>query len=461
MKTVLTFNHGILMGNKALKYLIVALLLCLLLVTVATGAGFGELDPDFGTGGIVTVDLGMLFDDFADVTIQPDGRIIAVGTAATSGNPFMTTMVRLNEGGSLDTSFGDSGIRNITFGNFGSDGGAVELQSDGKIIVAGASSNSTGRDVLVARLNTDGDLDTTFGTSGTISLTLTSGLDFATDVVVQDNDQIVVSAVGDSGPNSKPFVVKLTANGAADPSFGNNGVVEVPLADGSAGQLKGVDLQDDNKIVVGGEVRDGVQQDFLTARLNPDGSLDSSFGGTGVIDTPVGAGNDAGEGLVIQQDGKIVVAGSATEDQRFKFAVVRFNTDGSLDTSFGGDGKVITPTGDGSSIALDVLVLPNGGIIAAGDASRGPFDSEIVLHKYNPDGSLDPLFGDGGIVRADISPGYDVANGVTMNLASGRIITVGGTGAFGPVPDSVVVGFTGAPDDVQEHMIFTPVILND
>ena len=114
-------------------------------------------------------------------------------------------------------------------------------------------------------------------------------------------------------------------------------------------------------------MRDGVQQDFLTARLNPDGSL-IIFRWYGRDQYTGRAGNDAGEGLMIQQDGKIVVAGSATEDQRFKFAVVRFDADGSLDTSFSGDGKVISPTEDGSSIALDVLVLPDGGIVAAGDA---------------------------------------------------------------------------------------------
>jgi len=457
---VLRFNHRVFIGSKTLKHLIAALLLCLIMVTAVAATDNGELDSALGANGIVTTDHGTLLDDYEDIVLQPDHKIITVGTAVTDGDPFVLTVARYLQDGSLDNSFGLDGTSSIEIDEFGTLGGAVALQSNGKIVVVGSSANISGRDILVIRLETNGDLDTTFGANGVFTASLTMGPDTATDVVIQDNDQIVVSAVGNTGVNSKPFVIKLADNGSPDPSFGDNGIVEVPLEDGSAGQLKGIDIQNDNKIVVGGDVRDGVQQDFLTARLHPNGSLDTSFGSTGVISTAVGAGNDAGEGLVIQQDGKIVVAGSATQNQNFNFALVRFNTDGSLDNSFGNGGKVISPT-DGSSIAFDVAPLTNGGIIAVGDSNIGILDSEIALQQFQPDGSLDPTFGDGGIALADVTSAFDVAKGVVRDSTTGRILVAGGVGAFGPTPDSAVLAFIGDPDEVTEQMLFMPIILSD
>jgi len=461
LKILQTFELGVLIANKALKFLIPSLFLLLILATAAAAINYGELDPAFGADGIVTSDLGTLFDEYSDITIQPDHKIIAVGTAISDDSALAITVTRYSPDGSPDMGFGTNGTKKIMVGELGFEGDAVALQNDGKIVVAGSGAIDESRDIVVIRLETDGDLDPAFATNGIFTASLTPSDDFATDVAILYTGQIAVSAVGNTGSESRPFVVRLTANGTIDSSFGGDGIVEVPLADGSAGQLKGIGFQNDNRIVVAGEVRDGVQQDFLTARFHPNGDLDQTFGGTGVLSTAVGSGNDAGEALVIRQDGKIVVAGSATENQQFDFALVRYNTDGSLDTSFGEDGKVITPSGDGSSIAFDVKALPNGGIIAAGDLNLELFGSEIVLHQYLPDGGLDPTFGNGGIAFADVTSGFDIGTGVVRDQTTGRILVAGGSGAFGPSPDSVVVAFTGAPDEAQDQKIFLPVIFSD
>jgi uncharacterized delta-60 repeat protein len=224
-------------------------------------------------------------------------------------------------------------------------GWATALQADGKILLVGDSHNGTDRDFGVVRYDTDFTLDSTFGVSGVVTTPIGLAGDTATDVVVQPDGKIVVVGVATMATNDFA-VVRYNADGTLDPTFGTGGIVTTIVAtpdrDGSAA---GVALQPaDGKIVVVGTVlKGGTNQEFAVVRYLTDGSLDTTFDADGLLTTKLTGGVDRAEAVVVQPDGKILVAGMADATvMGTDFAVVRYLTDGTLDTSFGGTGIVIT-----------------------------------------------------------------------------------------------------------------------
>ncbi len=299
-----------------------------------------NLDTTFGSAGKVITDIGS--NDYARaVAIQGDGKIVATGFAAESifGSvpPRTSTfaLVRYNTDGSLDTTFGSAGKVTTAIGSAADDyASAMAIQSDGKIVAAGTSWNGTPNFAFaLVRYNTDGSLDTTFGGTGKV-----------TTSIVSDNQAYAVA------------------------------------------------IQGDGKIVAVGRSWTGGNYDFALARYNTDGSLDTTFGGTGKVTTSIGSGDDVADAVAIQGDGKIVVAGtSSTGAPNCDFALVRYNTDGSLDTTFGTNGMVITAIGTGINIANAVVIQGDGKIVAAGYSNNGPgLSYNFALARYNTEGALIP-----------------------------------------------------------------------
>ncbi|MEO7539804.1 MAG: delta-60 repeat domain-containing protein [Pyrinomonadaceae bacterium] len=340
-------------------------------ITAPTSAG--GLDPTFGVNGKLTSDFGS--SEFAySMAVQTDGKIVAVGTAIAVGNNsnFDFAVFRYNADGSLDTSFDADGkvTTNISIDYpYHDSAHAVAIQSDGKIVAAGASNASGDRFALV-RYNTDGSLDNSFGTGGKVITVSEYGT--INDIAIQTDGKIVVAAVYDF------TIARYNSNGSLDASFGTGGIVRTDFA--TMGQAAyAVDVQTDGKIVAAGNAglcnEDDCSLDFAVARYNSDGSLDTSFDLDGKLTTTFGAPAESANAVVVQADGKIVAAGGAGMVGG-GFAVARYNGDGSLDTTFDGDGKVTI--GNDYDFASGVALQPDGRIVASGYSYFMAYDFALV-----------------------------------------------------------------------------------
>jgi uncharacterized delta-60 repeat protein len=230
--------------------------------------------------------------------------------------------------------------------------------------------------------------------------------------------------------------VRYNANGTLDTTFGTNGKVTTSIGSGSvydyayALGIQPVGMSD-VKIVVAGYSSNGSKYNFALVMYNTDGSLDTGFGAalTGIVTTSIGSSYDAAHALGIQSDGtsdfKIVVAGSSANGSKYNFALVRYNKDGSLDTTFGNNGIVTTPIGSNFDAAYALGIQPaDGSIVAAGYSGNGS-NYDFALVKYNTNGSLDTGFGAGGIVTTPIGNDDDKAFALGIQPADGRIVVAG------------------------------------
>ncbi len=300
-----------------------------------------------------------------------------------------------------------------------------------------------------------GALDTTFGGTGMVSTNIDSTGDGAWSVAVQPDSKVVVAGLtGESSGPSHIAVVRYNADGSLDSTFGTGGVFIDPFGPNVIGQElyhQSVAIQADGKIVIAGQQTRAVTtksgkttvtndyDDWLILRLNPNGTLDTTFGNGGQVVTRFSTNDWAGaQSVAIQPaDGKIVVAGGAnpsTTGGYGEFAVARYNTDGSPDTTFGIGGVALTDvsklfgaTGNGSS-AHSVVIDPEGRIIAAGlaDAAYYSIDRlEMAMVRYTPNGALDTTFGTGGGV-AVMPPNATLSSPVGVGLQSGGQIVMGG-----------------------------------
>lgn len=328
----------------------------------------GSLDVSFDTDGKITSVFGSC-DSGYRIAVQSDGKILVAGTNSVDG-----LLARFNTDGSLDPNFDADGKVGTDYGL----GQSISIQSDGKILVTG----STGADFALARYNIDGSLDASFDVDGKVRTDLGS-TDYSYSVAVQADRKILVA--GES--NSNIALVRYNIDGSLDSSFDADGKVITSFGFTSTNSVKhssgySVAVQSDGKVLVAGTC-DG---NFALVRYNGDGSLDNTFGTNGKVDSNFGTVSYGGTGrsvtVQLQTDGKIVVAGSNNN----KLAVVRYNTDGTLDSSFDSDGKVTNPSED---YGYSVAVQPDGKILVAGAAN---YFSDFTLARYNTDGSLDDTF---------------------------------------------------------------------
>lgn len=346
----------------------------------------GSLDASFGNNGLVTVNFGSRTDSHAtSVAVQADGKIVVAGEAAPedpdSPGSFAGYfgVARLNSDGSLDPYFGTAGKKTVNFSSMFSGAQGVVVQSDGKIVLAGYAqslTDYTSFQYAMARLNSDGGLDSSFGAGGQI--TFGSGI-------------------------------------------GEN------LA-----------LQADGKLVVVGEVGDfsttGLGIDVEVSRLNSDGSLDVTFGIGGQMSINFGYSTNFGFNLAVQSDAQIVVAGFASAYPDFPngpdyaVAVARLNNDGILDSTFDDDGKSITSVSfPGTGIAFadtGMAVQPDGKIVVATTSFLPGGGDEFFVARLNGDGSPDNTFGNNGTVTTDFGGGTDEGYVVALQ-ADGKIIAGG------------------------------------
>jgi len=336
----------------------------------------GSLDSTFGSGGVVVTDFGGGHDGAVAVVLQPDGKIVAAGVSDPCCAGFDFALARYNRDGSLDSGFGSGGKVLTDFGTPGDEAFAVALQSDGKIVAGGTSWSSA---FALARYNTDGSLDASFGSGGKVKTVLSTAWAFG--LAVQPNGKIVAAG----GSNNDFAVARYTPRGRLDPAFGSGGIVSTDFG-GFDERAHAVLLQRDGRIVAVGSTdlypRGGI--DFALARYNRDGSLDSGFGSGGKVLTNFGGHSaDVAYAAALQTDNMIVAAGASNHSSRRqpKFALVRYRTDGSLDAGFGSEGKVLTDFPSKQDTGHAVLLQPDGKIVAAG-ATGTNNRSDFALARY-------------------------------------------------------------------------------
>lgn len=339
----------------------------------------GSLDTNFGVGGRVFTDFGAGDDAITGIAIQSDGKIVAAGSAY-NGSDFDFALARFQPDGSLDSTFGSNGLLTTAFGSGDDRIFSMILDPEGKIVVAGAFYNGTDQDFALARYNGDGSLDTAFGQQGKVMTGIGSGDDIARSVRLQSNGKIVVAGFSKVGNLSQLALVRYNHDGSLDATFGLGGKVTTDIGSGEE-VASAMQIQADDKIVVAGGAFNGTDGDFAVIRYTANGALDSSFGTNGVVMTAIGTGQELATAMVIQADGRIVIAGGNLEHHD-GFGLIRYLSDGSLDTSFGQGGKVTTLFGS-ADFPWGLALQSDGKIVAVGTSSITGFDYDFVLARYN------------------------------------------------------------------------------
>jgi uncharacterized delta-60 repeat protein len=383
-------------------------------------------DTTFGTGGRVTINFGA-----AAIAVQADGRLVAAGAANVNGS-LDFSLARYESNGALDTSFGPDGRVTTDFGSPWERANAVVIQADGKIVVAGGSVVGWFNDFALARYNTDGTLDTTFGNGGKVLTDFGVSAD-AYSVVVQPDGKIVAAGGAniDGGYNFE--LVRYNTDGTLDASFGTGGKVTTEFGLAAQGfsyaTAFSLTLQTDGKLVAAGQAYNGTGFDAALARYESNGALDASFGTEGKVITDLGGRNDWTSSVAVLPDGRIVAAGQADVARGSGFALARYDSNGTLDTSFGTNGTVTTDfflLEQGFSVAQSsaMTVLPDQRIVVVGRAyTNGGFHG--ALARYNVDGSLDASFGTGGKVSTNFGADYEAVRSVVAQ-PDGKIVTAEG-----------------------------------
>lgn len=369
----------------------------LILVAAPTAVALpGDLDSSFDLDGRVTTDFGQQDDYGYAVAIQPDGKILVL--AQTDNDEFVTTYVllRYDSAGALDSTLDGDGVL-VIGGMIPRD---VAVQGDGKILLGGAvlihSPDALSADFAVSRLDSTGSPDTTFSDDGIATADFGGRFDNATAIAVQADGKIVLTGssrkTGDSP--QQLGVARFNDDGSPDMSFSDDGMQRTKFSADPRGPTS-VAVQLNGKVVIGWSVGSETT-DFGLARFKSDGTLDTTFSGDGKVRTSFLANNEL-YGLGLQADGKIVAAGAAAGPSGGDFALARYKLGGGLDPTFSKDGKLRTDFNGGEDDeARALLIQPNGRIVLAGFGAGFGSSSVFALARYRAGGKLDLSFSGNG-----------------------------------------------------------------
>ena len=380
----------------------------------------GEIDASFGTNGTVYFANPDALNCFiTGLKVQPDGKIVLSGAINGQGE-----LRRLNADGSPDVAFGNNGVVSVTPQSVA----CMALAPDGKIVAIGHYWNGQINVYKICRYNTNGSLDSTFGTNGIVYADVTSyKFDLALDVVVQPDNKIVVA--GHSYLTLENAVIsRFNEDGSPDTGFADNGVAIVPLSpDQGHGSFQDLALQPDGKIVAAGYAlglngTGGYNSTSpAVARLNVNGSLDTTFGTNGKVTLPtIFNANDQFNALHLQSDGKILAGGSAGYPfpyMRSEFYLTRLTTTGAVDTSFGAEGKLLFDftgsNGDYLNYLQDIHQMADGRIVTTGFTGYSNTEEmQMIICRFTNDDTV----GIGNIKTAGFAIYPNPAKGI-LNIA--------------------------------------------
>lgn len=403
----------------------------------------GILDTAFGQQGIAANSLAAN-EGFHAVTIDGNGRIVAAGGYSTGVFSQESAVARFNADGSVDVNFGASGLVTTAFGGSLSDAEAVAIDPQGRIVTAGFAQIPVGTGQIqepfaVARYNNDGSLDSTFGLSGRVMVDFNGQGAQANALALNASGGAILAGESFQGGTNSIALAQLFPDGTLDPSFGTGGKVVSNLLTSTSGDSRAMAIQPDGKIIAVGASTPATGEEFALMRYNADGTLDASFGQGGVTTTQftminpysrqTEVGNAIAEGVAIDDQGRIVVAGYESDNNgKSTIVLARYSPDGSLDPTFGVGGQVTTDINfSGTNKAFNVKIDSSGKIVVAGFTGVYPYSSyeDFAVLRYNSDGTLDGSFGSGGEATIDFFGQSDEAYGLAIQ-SDGKIV-VGGT----------------------------------
>jgi uncharacterized delta-60 repeat protein len=436
------------------------------------------LDPTFAGAGKTAISIGAGQDVATDVTAQADGKYLAVGWSEQPGGTLDFAIARFNSTGFLDGSFGTGGKRTVAFdlgGGREDRATFVRVLADGKILVAGfAQVSAADYDFAICRLNPNGSLDGTFGNNGIKTISFGAGNDRCFSIALVGT-QILLAGIATTGSDFDFAVCRLNADGSLDATFGNAGQTIIPFDLGGPNNdlCNGLAVQPDGKLVLGGwgQFSTAGHSLFLACRLSANGFLDGTFGNAGRVQisaTGAGAAFDRCDDVLVQNDGRIVLTGQAIVAGNFDFAVCRLTSNGLLDSTFAGDGTQtigFNEGGQNNDIALEADLTSDGKIVVLGSADRGGGDVDFALCRLNANGSLDATFAAGGrgTVAFNLGGNEDRGNGLFVEDDDEMVVVGSARTAAGKEdialarltiePWVVVTADRGGPPTVQ---IFSP-----
>ena len=416
------------------------LVVAFVVVAMALGAqpavaAAGELDVTFGTGGVLSTDFGGTYDWAYATAVQPDGKVLAAGVSNGAGT-YDFALARYQADGSIDPSFGQGGKVTTDFATSFDWAYALVLQPDGNIVVGGVTDASGSRDFALARYRPDGSLDPVFGQGGRVIAKLRPlSADTVHGLALQPDGKILAGGTTFPDrvvlrPNADFILARFMPEGASDVDFGVGGAVTTDFDGESWDDARALALQPDGSVVVGGSTNAGNSSGVLfgadqlgLARYTPEGMLDGTFGDGGTVTIDGGSMVEAIRALALHPDGRILAAGFVDGEHRGDMLLARFTPSGGLDPTFGTGGLTVSDFGSRSERLEGVALQPDGWIVAAGQMATG-HHADFAVARYDPEGRLDPAFGQGGLATFDFGGREDRTHALALQ-PDGGIVAVG------------------------------------
>jgi uncharacterized delta-60 repeat protein len=407
---------------KSMKYIKLYITGLIMLFSAGSFAQPGSLDTGFGSGGKVITSIGLSDELGQSIAVYPDGKIVVAGYASNGiDNDFAVARYFMNNG-NLDTTFGKDGFVTTAIDSSHDDAFAVAVQPDTKIVVAGRYINSS-YDAVAVRYNPDGSLDNTFNLSGIAPVSFSPNFDEALCMGIQPDGKIVIAGCLFNGINYDIALARINPNGSLDNTFGLSGIMidSIGSGDDVANSLR---ILPDGRILLAGYSYNGLDDDFVLACYTQTGIPDVNFGISGKVTTDFGHGNDIANSVFdIPEDGKFVVAGSSENGTERDFGVARYHDNGDLDTSFNSVGFTTTAIGESNDDGHSVFPQPDGSLMVSGSTYNGD-NWDFALCRYMTEGVLDNTFGTNGIVTTAIDSYNDGINSSVI-ISDGHLIVAG------------------------------------
>jgi uncharacterized delta-60 repeat protein len=409
------------------------LLLLMLSMMIATPFNLpaqpaGNIDLSFADNGKFILDNGFT-DLFTDVEVQDDGKIVAIGITYDVAYVASAQAIRFMPDGSIDDTFATDGIFTYSL-NFEANVYGCAIRDNGKIVMAGSTTDYNDYRILIIQLNEDGSLDDSFGENGVIVQKVGPDINFFEDhgyaVTLQDDGMILVAGKSyNENYQFVPVVVRFTEGGQLDTEFGQNGVAAIPVTE-VENDFDCLLVQDDDKIVASGHYANTfLSFAMLVARFLPDGTPDTSFGDNGIVNYPYSGVDDEGFGITMTSDNYLLVTGfTTTAGYNYSMLLMKFDPQGDLVPGFGTDGIVVADIGQ-YDVGYSMYVQDNDKILVAGTSGElTPGNNDMVVWRYNPDGTPDNTFGSDGMASIEFDGNPD--EGLAMaHQEDGKIIIAG------------------------------------
>lgn len=429
-------------------YLLKRVQLCLGLIGIlfsnpTFSEGGTHLDHAFATDGVAKISFGIGKNWLAGSVIQPDGKIILAGSLADSSYAHSIALARVNPDGVLDEKFGNGGII-ITKAGVNSRSTGVAVMPDGRVVVAGWAFVEKGKEgITVAVYQADGRLDTHFGNQGFLIFPMEYSAAYVYSLAVQPDGKIIVGGkitirkeyrdqlLVRSVPDDYVFLARLNSNGTFDTTFGKNGVVVTDVGGGDV-RITTLTLQSDGKFIASGTRQKGASSALILARYNSNGVLDKHFGVDGLVSRTMEKGNYKPPTVTVLSDGRIYVVGGYSQQEEAWLLLLRLRDDGASDSTFGVSGTIASRTALWRHSPFIAVTQPDGKILISGlsvrppkpGQSQPPFHFSIGLARFLQNGQVDNSFGLNGVQVVPIGAVTDTPIFMTIQ-ENGRIVVAG------------------------------------